>query len=174
MLDISKIEAGRIEIYRDEVRLPEFLQQLVNMFRLQAEAKGIEFSFVHPDRLPEVVYTDERRLRQILINLLSNAIKFTRSGDRCDLGLRWRSEIAEFEITDTGIGIAEADMARIFEPFERVEGGRAPVTPGHRPWADDHPAVDPDHGRRIDGHAASQDQGSCFRVRLMLPEAASR
>ncbi len=80
LLDISKIEAGRIEIYRDEVRLPEFLQQLVNMFRLQAEAKGIEFSFIRPERLPEVVYTDERRLRQILINLLSNAIKFTHAG----------------------------------------------------------------------------------------------
>jgi signal transduction histidine kinase len=81
LLDVSKIEAGRIELYRDEVRLPEFLQQLVNMFSLQAEAKGIGFGFTHPDRLPDVVYTDERRLRQILINLLSNAIKFTNHGE---------------------------------------------------------------------------------------------
>ena len=120
LLDISKIEAGRIEIDRDPVRIEAFLRQLVSMFRLQAEAKGIGFTFTRPDRIPAVVYTDERRLRQILINLLSNAVKFTRKGE-VHLGLRWRNEIAEFEIEDTGIGIAEADIERIFEPFERVE-----------------------------------------------------
>ena len=77
LLDISKIEAGRIEIYRDQVRLGEFLQQLADMFRIQAEARGIGFVFASPGRMPGVVFTDERRLRQILINLLSNAVKFT-------------------------------------------------------------------------------------------------
>jgi signal transduction histidine kinase/CheY-like chemotaxis protein len=129
LLDISKIEAGRIEIDRDPVRLEEFLRQLVSMFRLQAEAKGIEFTFTRPDRIPAVVYTDERRLRQILINLLSNAMKFTAAGE-VHLGLRWRNEIAEFEIEDTGIGIAEADIGRIFEPFERVERADVPAAPG--------------------------------------------
>jgi signal transduction histidine kinase/ActR/RegA family two-component response regulator len=129
LLDISKIEAGRIEIYRDEVRLGEFLQQLVNMFRLQAEARGIGFVFSSPGWMPEVVYTDERRLRQILINLLSNAVKFTHAGE-VRFGLRWRSELAEFEVADTGIGIAPEDIARIFEPFERVEAGRDAAIPG--------------------------------------------
>ena len=120
LLDISKIEAGRIEVYRDEVRLGEFLQQLVNMFRLQAEQRGIGFVFSSFGRLPDVVYTDERRLRQILINLLSNAVKFTGAGE-VRFGLRWRSEVAEFEVADTGIGIEPADLTRIFEPFVRVE-----------------------------------------------------
>ena len=129
LLDISKIEAGRIEIDRDPGRIEEFLGQLVNMFRLQAKAKGIEFTFTRPDRIPAVVYTDERRLRQILINLLSNAMKFTTRGE-VHLGLRLRNEIAEFEIEDTGIGIAEADIGRIFEPFERVERTDVPAAPG--------------------------------------------
>ena len=151
LLDISKIEAGRIEIYRDEVRLPEFLQQLVNMFRLQAEAKGIAFSFSHPERLPEVVYTDERRLRQILINLLSNAIKFTDAGS-VRFGLRLRSEIAEFDIADTGVGIHAGGSGTDFRAVRA--GGRRPRAGDawHWPGADDYPAADPDHGRRADCH----------------------
>ena len=73
ILDISKIEAGRLYLSRDEVRLSEFLDQLVGMFRVQAAAKGIDFVFKRPAVLPVVVYADEKRLRQILINLLSNA-----------------------------------------------------------------------------------------------------
>src|SRR5437016_9129363 len=80
LLDISKIEAGRFHLNRNEVRIRDFLDQLVDMFRLQAHAKGLEFHFIAPRQLPVVVHTDESRLRQILINLLSNAIKFTDSG----------------------------------------------------------------------------------------------
>jgi signal transduction histidine kinase/CheY-like chemotaxis protein/purine-cytosine permease-like protein len=169
LLDISKIEAGRIEIYRDEVRLSEFLHQLVNMFRLQAEAKGIAFSFIRPERLPEVVYTDERRLRQILINLLSNAIKFTNAGS-VHLRLRWRSEIAEFEIADTGIGIDEADLVRIFEPFERVEGARAPITPGIGLGLTITRLLTQIMGGELTV-TSQPNQGSRFSVRLMLSEA---
>ena len=82
ILDISKIEAGRLYLSRDEVRISEFLDQLVGMFRLQAAAKGIDFVFNRPTVLPLVVYADEKRLRQILINLLSNAIKFTADRQR--------------------------------------------------------------------------------------------
>jgi CheY-like chemotaxis protein len=169
LLDISKIEAGRIEIYRDEVRLPEFLKQLVNMFRLQAEAKGIAFSFIRPEWLPEVVYTDERRLRQIMINLLSNAIKFTQQGS-VRLRLRLRSEIAEFEITDTGIGIAAADLTRIFEPFERVEGARVPITPGIGLGLTITRLLTQVMGGELTV-TSQPGQGSSFRVRLMLSEA---
>jgi signal transduction histidine kinase/CheY-like chemotaxis protein len=119
LLDISKIEAGRIELYRDEVRLPEFLDHLEQMLALQAQQKGIGFSFRRPGRLPEWITIDERRLRQVLINLISNAIKFTDAGE-VRVRLIWHDPIAEFEITDTGVGIAEPDMARIFEPFQRV------------------------------------------------------
>ena len=122
ILDISKIEAGRLYLSRDEVRLSEFLDQLVGMFRLQAAAKGIDFAFKRPNVLPYVVFADEKRLRQILINLLSNAIKFTQAGG-VQFVVHYRSPVAEFEVTDTGPGIQATDLERIFAPFERGELG---------------------------------------------------
>lgn len=124
ILDISKIEAGRLYLSRDEVRLTDFLDQLVGMFRLQAAAKGIEFVFRRPPVLPAVVYADEKRLRQILINLLSNAIKFTQDGSVAFV-IHYRSPVAEFEIIDTGPGIRPDDLERIFAPFERGALGAA-------------------------------------------------
>ena len=118
ILDISKIEAGRLYLSRDEVRLAEFLDQLVGMFRLQAAARDIDFVFRRPNVLPFVVYADEKRLRQILINLLSNAIKFTQAGS-VQFVIHYRSPVAEFEVIDTGPGIQPDDMERIFAPFER-------------------------------------------------------
>jgi len=118
ILDISKIEAGRLYLSRDEVRLSEFLDQLVGMFRLQAAAKGIDFVFRRPAYLPLVVYADEKRLRQVLINLLSNAIKFTQTGS-VQFVVHYRSPVAEFEVIDTGPGIQGDDLERIFAPFER-------------------------------------------------------
>jgi signal transduction histidine kinase/CheY-like chemotaxis protein len=118
ILDISKIEAGRLYLSRDEVRLNEFLDQLVGMFRLQAAAKGIDFVFKRPTMLPVVIYADEKRLRQVLINLLSNAIKFTQAGS-VQLVVHYRSPVAEFEVIDTGPGIQASDLERIFAPFER-------------------------------------------------------
>ncbi|PWR23085.1 ATP-binding protein [Zavarzinia compransoris] len=122
LLDISKIEAGRLHLHRDEVQTDEFLDQIVGMFRLQAQGKGIDFIFEKAPTLPAVVFTDEKRLRQILINLLSNAIKFTRHG-HVALRIRFRDPMAEFEVVDTGIGIHPDDIGRIFDPFER---GRQP------------------------------------------------
>jgi signal transduction histidine kinase/CheY-like chemotaxis protein/purine-cytosine permease-like protein len=120
LLDISKIEAGHFHLNRNEVWIREFLDQLVSMFRLQSDAKGIAFRFEVSDRLPHCVYTDENRLRQILINLLSNAVKFTDSGDVA-MRIGYGNQIAVFEIEDTGIGIPAADLDRIFQPFERSE-----------------------------------------------------
>ncbi len=77
ILDISRIETGRLALQRSDVRIDDFLAQIVDMVRLQAEAKGLEFRFLRPATLPEVVRTDEKRLRQILINLLTNAVKYT-------------------------------------------------------------------------------------------------
>jgi len=119
LLDISKIEAGRLDLHQDQVHIAVLIEQLVHMFRLQAEAKGLEFTYECKDRLPEFVRTDEKRLRQILINLLSNAIKYTDKGS-VNFKLRYRNQVAEFTISDTGEGIANENIERIFRPFERV------------------------------------------------------
>ena len=119
LLDISKIEAGKLDIHRNEIHLPMLLKQIENMFDLQAQEKGLEFEYRPLSPLPELVYGDEKRLRQILINLLSNAIKFTPHG-KVSLQVRYRNQVAVFEVTDTGPGIPEKDLDRIFNPFERL------------------------------------------------------
>lgn len=129
LLEISKIEAGRLELYRNQVRVSELVDELVAMFRLQAQEKGIDFTFHSQGRIPEWVSTDEKRLRQILINLLSNAIKFTNYG-KVSLNFRYRNQVAEFTIIDTGVGIEEEDIQRIFKPFERVRKPGVPVAHG--------------------------------------------
>lgn len=120
LVDVSRIENGSVRIARERVHLSELLDQIVDMFRVQAAARGIEFEHARATHLPDWVYTDEKRLRQILINLTSNAIKYTPSGS-AGLTVLWRDPVAEFEIHDTGVGIAPEHIERIFEPFERLE-----------------------------------------------------
>jgi signal transduction histidine kinase/CheY-like chemotaxis protein len=118
LLDVSKIENGMLRLNRNVVPLREFLDELVDMFRLQALAKGLDFQYTRAANLPSHVHADQKRLGQILINLLSNAIKYTEQGS-VRLAIRYRAQIAEFEIADSGPGIPAADLERIFEPFER-------------------------------------------------------
>jgi signal transduction histidine kinase/CheY-like chemotaxis protein len=166
LLDISRIEAKRIDVYRDEVAFPEFLSQLVDMFRLQASEKGLRFVFDGGDYLPARVHTDEHRLRQVLINLLSNAIKFTREGT-VTLRVRWRAEIAEFEVSDTGVGIAAEDLVRIFEPLQRVKRPRQAAEPGMGLGLTIAKVLTEIMGGEITV-TSTLGLGSRFRVRLML------
>lgn len=129
LLDISRIEAGRIEFKRDHVPLKGLINELIELFRLQAEAKGIQFDYIAQTPLPAVVIADEKHLRQILINLLSNAVKFTLKG-RVTLAVRYRNQVAEFTISDTGVGIDARDAERIFEPFERIRTQNLPQPQG--------------------------------------------
>ena len=118
LLDVSKIENGMLRLNRDVVQMREFLGELVDMFRLQALAKGLDFYYEHSPNLPSHVHADQKRLGQILINLLSNAIKYTERGS-VSLVVRYRGQVAEFEVADTGVGIPATDLEKIFDPFER-------------------------------------------------------
>lgn len=169
LLDISKIEAGHLRLSTDNVRLPEFLDQIVGMFRLQAQEKGIYFHFDPPAFLPAIVHADEKRLRQILINLLSNALKFTDAG-----GITFRvrynsSQLAEFEFCDTGIGIRPEDLERIFEPFERGPMAKNAAKPGMGLGLTITKLLTEILGGEI-SVVSEPGQGSRFRVKLMLSE----
>jgi signal transduction histidine kinase/CheY-like chemotaxis protein/purine-cytosine permease-like protein len=118
MLDIARIEAGKMRLESAELPLREFLDEIVQMVAPQAAQKNLGFHFVDGGRIPQAVHADEKRLRQILINLLANAVKFTDTGS-VTLRVSYAREIAQFEIEDTGIGIAQEDIERIFLPFER-------------------------------------------------------
>jgi len=120
LVDVSRIENGSVRIARDRVNLVDLISQIVDMFRIQAAARGIAFEHTRPDNLPTWIYTDQKRLRQVLINLVSNAIKYTPMGTAA-LHVHWRNPVAEFVIQDTGVGIDAVALERIFEPFERLE-----------------------------------------------------
>ncbi|MDA9546117.1 ATPase [Bradyrhizobium sp. CCBAU 45321] len=171
ILDISKIEAGRLYLSRDEVRLSEFLDQLVGMFRLQAAAKGIDFVFRRPPTLPRVVYADEKRLRQVLINLLSNAIKFTQSGS-VQFVVHYRSPVAEFEVIDTGPGIQGGDLERIFAPFERGALGASQPQTGTGLGLTISRLLAGVMGGDIKV-TSTVGTGSTFRVKILLSEVAN-
>jgi CheY-like chemotaxis protein/two-component sensor histidine kinase len=119
LLEVSKIEAGRVTLQRDEFNLKAILQQLVDMFQMQASKKGIKFHYISTPNLPDYVATDKQRFRQILINLISNAIKYTDQGS-VTFKVTYRSEVANFSIIDTGPGIAKSDQELIFKPFEQI------------------------------------------------------
>jgi PAS domain S-box-containing protein len=119
VLDLSKIEAGKIELYPNDFNLKQFLTGIVDLFNMRAMQKNIGFVCRFSDDLPYGIYADEKRLRQILINLLSNAIKFTDKGE-VKFKVNYAHKKLQFKIEDSGIGIAEEDLARIFLPFQQT------------------------------------------------------
>ncbi|MCM5571874.1 ATP-binding protein [Burkholderiaceae bacterium FT117] len=129
LLDLARIEAGRLRLDNGPVPLRELLDDVVRMVEPQARAKGLAFDFETAGRVPALVHTDAKRLRQILLNLLGNAVRFTRSG-RVLLRVDARRAVLSFEVADTGIGIAPQDLERIFLPFERGSAGRRTAEPG--------------------------------------------
>ncbi|TVT78458.1 MAG: response regulator [Denitromonas halophila] len=117
-LDIARIEGGKLTLEPRAIDFPAFLHQIVRMFELQATRKDLSFDYQPQGSLPAVVRADEKRLRQILINLLGNAVKFTERGG-VRFGVHYAREMGTFTIEDTGPGIAEDDIERVFEPFGR-------------------------------------------------------
>lgn len=169
LLDISRIEAGRIELHSDTIALAPFLESVAQMIRPQAQEKGLAFIWKQGP-LPAVVTCDEHRLRQILLNLLSNAVKFTRRGT-VTFSARWHAQIAELVVEDTGAGIAPEDRDRIFEPFARA-AATADI-PGTGLGLTITKLLTEVLGGELT-FTSTPGQGSRFRVRLMLPDRADR
>ncbi|XGW00170.1 MAG: CHASE2 domain-containing protein [Leptolyngbya sp. BL-A-14] len=129
ILDLSKIEARKLELFDASVDLLPFLHSVTEICRIRADQKGIAFNFVMGDRVPISIQTDEKRLRQVLINLLGNAIKFTDNGSvsfKVDVLEQINSPtenhaLLRFQIEDTGIGMSSDQLEKIFLPFEQAE-----------------------------------------------------
>jgi signal transduction histidine kinase/ActR/RegA family two-component response regulator len=123
ILDLSKIEARRMELLPSEFHLPAFLQSVAEMCRIRAEQKGIAFHYDPDPHLPMGVCADEKRLRQVLLNLLGNAIKFTDEGNvTLSVQTLESGDVARlrFAVKDTGTGMTPAQLEKIFLPFEQV------------------------------------------------------
>lgn len=129
ILDLSKIEAGKMEINEDNYQLSSVLNDVSNMIRFKAEAKGLKFTVDVEESLPDGLYGDELRVRQVITNILNNAVKYTNEGS-VTLSIRGngvpvyeKGDVAELVVIvkDTGIGIKEEDLGKLFGKFERMD-----------------------------------------------------
>lgn len=182
LLDLSKIEARKLEIHATDVALPGFLEAIVAMFQLRVQQKPqITFGYEAMSSLPQVIHTDEKRLRQILLNLISNAIKFTEQGSvifrvgvfdqqvgqYCADRVYRTTCCLRFEVIDTGIGIQADNLEQIFLPFEQVCEPQQRVEGAGLGLAITRSLVEALHG-----HLSVESvfgQGSVFRLDLEFP-----
>jgi signal transduction histidine kinase/DNA-binding response OmpR family regulator len=119
VLDLSKIEAGRMDVYSEPADARDLIERALGVVESLTEGRVVKLSFNVEDGLP-AMRTDRNKLQQILINLLSNAIKFTHEGEVKVTAERAASDRVRIAVIDTGIGIAEKDVARIFEEFHQI------------------------------------------------------
>lgn len=127
ILDLSKLEVQKMDLYPQDFHLANFLSTTVDICRVKAEQKGVEFHYQPGANLPTAVYADDKRLRQVLLNLLSNAVKFTDFGtvtfrvEAVELPTKSdRTRRLRFRVKDTGIGIPADKLSTIFLPFEQA------------------------------------------------------
>lgn len=120
ILELSKIEAGKIEINPKNFNFFELIKEIEDIFALRCESKNLRFSINLSANVPNFIKADEQRLRQILINLLGNSLKFTNEGE-ISLTIYSLNNKLFFEVKDTGIGIDITNQEKIFKPFEQVK-----------------------------------------------------
>jgi signal transduction histidine kinase len=119
ILDLSKIEAGRMELEFSDFDLPSTIEQTVMLVRERAVRRGITLGRAIDERLGSI-RADERKVKQVLLNLLSNALKFTPEGGKIDVRAAVNDGVAEISVTDTGVGISPEDQEAVFEEFRQV------------------------------------------------------
>jgi len=117
VIDVSKIEAGKVKLSIDEFDLSTLVQDIRNSVATTAAEKGLKISLEVPEKI--VIKSDERRTKQVIMNLVSNAVKFTDKGE-IELKVEKKDEMVEISIRDTGIGIRKEDMEKLFKAFSRI------------------------------------------------------
>ncbi len=174
ILDLSKIEARKVDLTRNAVDIGQLAGRLAQTFEPIAEQKQVFFRVIRSEDLPATIDTDAQRLSQILKNLLSNALKFTERGEVA-LEIYPRGEAIEFAVRDTGIGIAEEHHEIIFEPFRQADGTTNRKFGGTGLGL----SISRELARLLGGDISLEStpgQGSTFRLLLprVAPEPASR
>jgi PAS domain S-box-containing protein len=120
ILDLSKVEAGKIVLQKTSVFLPEFLAEFAATMKLRTDEKQIRFTLIIDGQIPNVIVTDQLRLRQILSNLAGNSVKFTDSGE-VRVSVQFEKPILKFMVQDTGPGISEESAKRLFQMFGQAD-----------------------------------------------------
>ncbi len=128
ILDLSKVEEGKMEIIPVQYELSSMINDLVNMIQGRADKKGLVFKITADEHVPDLLVGDEIRIRQCLLNLLTNAVKYTEKGSVImDVSFDKKEEnsvVLHFSVTDTGIGMRKEDMEALFSPYIRIEEKR--------------------------------------------------
>jgi PAS domain S-box-containing protein len=170
ILDLSKIEANKIEIAPSAINFDNFIKEITELFQMRALNKDIHFSYETLSALPKGILVDETRLRQILINLLSNAVKFTQHG-KVSLKIGYHHDKLRFQVEDSGTGIKPEELSKIFLPFQQVGDPRS--------WAQGTGlglSITKKLLKKMGGELQVEStfgQGSLFWFELKLPEVAS-
>ena len=125
LLDMSKIEAGKMELVPTAYEFSSMLNDVVNMIQTKADQKGLELVLDIDENIPRILFGDEIRIKQILVNILSNAVKYTREG-KVELSIKVMNVFGDIvllktEVTDTGIGMKPEAINHLFDPFERMD-----------------------------------------------------
>lgn len=177
ILDMSRIESGKLTLEHEQFEIPEMLDRIYGMFREKAEEGGVEFLVNREGLTVSSVLGDNLRLNQVLINLISNALKFTPSGGRvtlevCEKAASMQKVDLEFIITDTGIGMSEEFQSRMFEQFEQEQAATARQYGGTGLGL----AICSNFVKMMGGQItvfSKQNQGSRFTVHLTFERPAS-
>jgi PAS domain S-box-containing protein len=176
LLDLTKIEAGRMPFERAATPLRTLIDEVLTTFKPKAQEKGLDLRVEHPAAIPTEVYTDAMRLRQVLVNLVGNAVKFTEAGQvvlRPRLEARGGKLLLVVEVSDTGIGMPPERVAHLFQPFMQADNSITRKYGGTGLGL----AISRRICRALGGdliHVAQNAPGSCFRMTIeVTPDPAT-
>jgi signal transduction histidine kinase len=176
ILDLSKVETGKMELVLEEMNLREVLENCLMIVTEKALKRGVKLS-LEPDGIPETIRADERKLKQIMYNLLANAVKFTPEGGQIRVFAERVSDVdsvaekikgdgngnhVAISVSDSGIGIEKHDLNRVFEPFEQVESTASRAYQGTGLGLSLTKKLVELHGGKIWAHSDGQGRGSTF------------
>lgn len=173
ILDLTKVEAGRLELQLSEVPLPEILARSLLILKEKALKHGIKLSS-QIDGVPERIVVDERKIKQVLYNLLANAVKFTPDGGAVSLRAEAVDGLVRITVQDSGIGIKQEDLVRIFEAFEQADGSLSRQYQGTGLGLSLTKSLVELHGGRVWAESEGEGRGAAFHFEIPIEPPLER